>query len=133
MSGGSGVSDLSNPSGMGEVSGTMRTDEAINEIEGYLLWEAEKSRARTRAEAFCAGLPWLTDSQRAEVERLYCQDQAELSKAYLQRIATRSASLRAEYSGVYQVLRRRLFTAFAAGSVAVAAAATAVAVVLTAR
>ncbi|MFG3120045.1 hypothetical protein ACGF4C_37505 [Streptomyces sp. NPDC048197] len=86
-------------------------DRAVNEIEGFLLWEAEKDRARTRAEAFCAALPWLTDTQRQEVAVRYCQDQHETSRAYLQRIAVRSASLRTEYEGVYRVLRRRLVTA----------------------
>jgi hypothetical protein len=86
-------------------------DRAVNEIEGFLLWEAEKDRARTRAEAFCAGLPWLTDTQRQEVAVRYCQDQYENSRAYLERIAVRSANLRTEYEGVYRVLRRRLVTA----------------------
>ncbi|MGW3011428.1 hypothetical protein ACWC9R_21725 [Streptomyces sp. NPDC001219] len=97
----------------------MQLDRAVNEIEGFLLLEAEKDRARTRAKAFCDGLPWLTDSQRREVELRYCQDQRETSRAYLERIAHRSASLRTEYQGVYRVLRRRLLTAFLAGTVAV--------------
>lgn len=95
-------------------------DRAINEIEGFLLWEAEKGRARIRAQAFCAGLPWLTDSQRREVELRYCQDQCHASRAHLERIAVRSAALRTEYEGVYRALRRRLITAFLSGSVAVA-------------
>ncbi|MGW9173746.1 hypothetical protein [Streptomyces decoyicus] len=108
-------------------------DRAINEIEGFLLWEAEKDRARTRAEAFCAGLPWLTDSQRREVELRYCQDQRDASRAYLERIAVRSATLRTEYEGVYRALRRRLITAFLSGSLAVAALLATAAVGLTAR
>ncbi|MFG2142469.1 hypothetical protein [Streptomyces sp. NPDC048650] len=96
-------------------------DEAINEIEGYLLREAEKERARTRADAFCAGLPWLTDTQRREVELRYCQDQRDASRAYWERIAVRSATLRTEYESVYRALRRRLITAFLSGTVAVAA------------
>ncbi|WP_308407374.1 hypothetical protein [Streptomyces platensis] len=95
-------------------------DQAVNEIEGFLLREAEKDRARTRAEAFCAGLPWLTDTQRREVELRYCQDQRDTSRAYLERIATRSAALRAEYEGVYRALRRRLITALLTGTLAVA-------------
>lgn len=98
----------------------MPLDQAVNEIEGFLLWEAEKDRARTRAEAFCAGLPWLTDTQRREVELRYCQDQRDTSQAHLERIATRSAALRTEYEGVYRALRRRLITALLTGTVAVA-------------
>ncbi|MFD9812475.1 hypothetical protein [Streptomyces sp. NPDC059080] len=107
---------------MSGATGGMRIDEAINEIEGFLLWEAEKRRARGRAEAFCAGLPWLTESQRAEVERRYCHDQAELSRDCLERIAARATALRAEYAGVHRALRRRLLTGYATGTVVVAAA-----------
>ncbi|MGW1839845.1 hypothetical protein [Streptomyces sp. NPDC002067] len=108
------------------MSGTtdgMRTDAAINEIEGFLLWEAEKSRARSRAEAFCAGLPWLTEAQRAEVERHYCRDRTEVSRECLERIAARATELRAEYEAVHRTLRRRLLTGYAAGTVAVVTAA----------
>jgi hypothetical protein len=96
-------------------------ERVINEIEGFLLWEAEKDRARTRADAFCAGLPWLTESQRQEVELRYCEDQRDVARAYLERIAVRSATLRTEYEGVYRALRRRLITAFLSGTLAVAA------------
>ncbi|BDM67668.1 hypothetical protein HEK616_11550 [Streptomyces nigrescens] len=106
-------------------------DRAVNEIEGFLLWEAEKDRARTRAEAFCAGLPWLTDTQRQEVAVRYCQDQHETSRAYLQRIAVRSASLRTEYEGVYRVLRRRLVTACVSATAVAVALVTVVAAGLT--
>ncbi|WP_374205755.1 hypothetical protein [Streptomyces sioyaensis] len=107
----------------GEMPGADGTamDRAINEIEGFLLWEAEKDRARIRAQAFCAGLPWLTDSQRREVELHYCRDQRDATWAYLERIAVRSATLRTEYEGVYRALRRRLITGFLSGTVAVVA------------
>ncbi|MEU9119394.1 hypothetical protein AB0C96_05960 [Streptomyces sp. NPDC048506] len=108
-------------------------ERAINEIEGYLLWEAEKDRARTRADAFCKDLPWLTDTQRQDVARRYCQDQSEASRSYLERIAARSATLRAEYEGVYRALRRRLITGFLTGTLAVVVLVTVVAVGLTAR
>ncbi|MFD7664740.1 hypothetical protein [Streptomyces sp. NPDC059788] len=107
------------------------TAEAINEIEGYLLWEAEKDRARTRAREFGARLPWLTRAQQEEVERQYRADQLECSRAYLRRIAARSGELRAEYEGVYQVLRRRLVTAALATAVVLVAGAVTVAVALT--
>ncbi|MFE3885818.1 hypothetical protein ACFXPQ_23420 [Streptomyces lydicus] len=108
-------------------------DQAINEIEGFLLWEAEKDRTRIRAQAFCAGLPWLTDSQRREVEWRYCQDQRDTSRAYLERIAVRSTALRTEYEGVYRALRRRLITGLLSGTVAVAALVTVAAVGLAVR
>ncbi|WP_030022729.1 hypothetical protein [Streptomyces monomycini] len=107
------------------------TAEAINEIEGYLLWEAEKDRARTRARDFTARLPWLTRAQQEEVERQYQADQLEFSRAYLRRIAARSGELRAEYEGVYRVLRRRLVTGLLAVAGALVIGAVAVAVALT--
>lgn len=111
----------------------MQWDQAINEIEGFLLWEAEKDRTRTRAQAFCAGLPWLTDSQRREVEWRYCRDQRDTSRAYLERIAVRSATLRTEYEDVYRALRRRLITGLLSGTVAVAALVTVAAAGLAVR
>ncbi|MEK2475453.1 MULTISPECIES: hypothetical protein [Streptomyces] len=89
----------------------LRMAEAINDIEGYLLWEAEQERARSQAEEFCARLPWLTDSQREDVLRHYCRERREVSRSYLERVAARSASLRAEYEGVYRTLRRRMVAA----------------------
>ncbi|GAU69354.1 hypothetical protein SSP35_12_00020 [Streptomyces sp. NBRC 110611] len=111
----------------------MSMDRAINEIEGYLLWEGEKDRARIRADAFCAGLPWLTDAQRQEVASRYCRDQRNASREFLERIAARSITLRAEYEGVYLALRRRLITAFLAGALAVVVLVTATAVSLASR
>ncbi|OKI04998.1 hypothetical protein A6A06_10000 [Streptomyces sp. CB02923] len=105
--------------------------EAINEIEGYLLWEAEKDRARTRAQEFSARLPWLTRAQQEEVERQYQADQLEYSRASLRRIAARSGELRAEYEGVYQVLRRRMVTGFLAATAVLVTGAVVVAVALT--
>ncbi|MGG2463293.1 hypothetical protein ACO0M4_26385 [Streptomyces sp. RGM 3693] len=89
----------------------LRTAETINEIEGYLLWEAEKERARSKAAEFCDRLPWLTDSQREDVVRHYCQEQREASRSYLERIAVRSATLRTAYEDAYRALRRRLVVA----------------------
>ncbi|MEW1659368.1 hypothetical protein [Streptomyces sp. NPDC093707] len=89
----------------------VRMAEAINEIEGFLLWEAEREQARTRAEEFCARLPWLTASQREDVAAHYCREQREQSRSYLERIAVRSAALRTEYEGAYRALRRRMMVA----------------------
>lgn len=117
MPGGAGLPYAGEMPGAGGAA----MDRAVNEIEGFLLWEAEKDRARLRAEAFCAGLPWLTDTQRREVELHYCRDQHEAAWAYLERIAHRSTTLRTEYEGVYRALRRRLITAVLSGTLALAA------------
>ncbi|GHF61907.1 hypothetical protein GCM10010218_49410 [Streptomyces mashuensis] len=87
---------------------TKTTAEAINEIEGYLLWESEKSRARERARAFTAALPWLTEAQREAVEHRYAQDHLAASRDHLRRIAHRSGELRTEYEAVHRTLKRRM-------------------------
>ncbi|MCQ8769387.1 hypothetical protein [Streptomyces telluris] len=98
------------------------TAEAVNEIEGYLLWEEEKRKAGERAREFTAGIPWLTDSQRADLEHRYTVDRLAASRTYLRRIAARSTELRAEYETVYQALKRRAATWFVVCGVVWAAA-----------
>jgi hypothetical protein len=106
----------------------MNTTGVSDEIEGFLLWEAEKDRARARARAFCTRMPWLTDSQREEAERLYAEDHLDVLKVSLERVVARSGELRAEYEGVYRALRSRIVTAFALGATATVVAAFAIAV-----
>ncbi|WP_260867493.1 hypothetical protein [Streptomyces sp. SAJ15] len=113
---GRGTAGAADPAG---AARSVDPAEVINAIEGYLLWEGEKRQAQARARALCGRMPWLTDSQRIEVERLYVEDHLNTSKAYLKRVARRSAELRAEYEGVYRVLRRRLLAAFLSGAAAV--------------
>jgi hypothetical protein len=93
----------------------------IARLEGYLLSQSEIQRAHTEAEAFAGRLPWLTGAQREEVVQHYVEEQLRLSKEMLQRIATRCAELRDEYTARYDTLRQRLlcrcvvfFLAFAA-------------------
>ncbi|MCQ4079644.1 hypothetical protein NGB36_03270 [Streptomyces sp. RB6PN25] len=88
----------------------------INQLEGYLLWQAETDRARDSAREFSASLPWLTIAQREEVEHAYTQDRLEQSKVYLVRIAGRCRELQHEYQQRYDALRRRLAIAFVVGS-----------------
>ncbi|MEV7196209.1 hypothetical protein AB0N81_31060 [Streptomyces sp. NPDC093510] len=80
----------------------------INEIEGHLLVEAARADGRTAARHFTRRLPWLTDTQRAEVERLYTEEHLSLTRHGWQHIARRGRQLRAEYEETYRVLRRRL-------------------------
>ena len=103
----------------------------INQLEGYLLWQAETDRARDSAREFSARLPWLTTDQRVEVERAYTQDRLEQSKAYLLRIAGRCRELQREYQERYDALRRRLAVAFVLGSCLMVALAVLISVLLT--
>nr|WP_202446789.1 hypothetical protein [Streptomyces sp. SID5468] len=94
----------------------------INDVEGYLLWQAEAASAAAGAEVFADRLPWLTSAQREEVVRVYTDDRLELSRAVLERIADRARSLQREYGERYRLLRIRLlggYLAAAAGAAAV--------------
>lgn len=82
----------------------------INRIEGYLLAQAERDRARAEAEAFADRLPWLTAGERDEVVRLYAAERMELCRRVLHGVSDRCAELREEYTEHYGRLRRRLFT-----------------------
>ncbi len=93
----------------------------INALEGHLLWQAEATRARSRARAFTARLPWLTTAQREEVERVYVCDHLDHATASLRATARRCEELRAEYRGAYRALCRRLTAGAALGLAAVTA------------
>ncbi|MEU7576529.1 hypothetical protein AB0B50_02855 [Streptomyces sp. NPDC041068] len=80
----------------------------INEVEGHLLVEAARADGRTAAQHFTARLPWLTDTQREEVERHYTEEHLSLTRHGWQQVARRSHQLRSEYEETYRSLRRRL-------------------------
>jgi hypothetical protein len=90
--------------------GSTRREQArgINELEGYLLWQAETASAQEQADAFANRLPWLTGEQRAVVVREYAADRLEVSRAVVRRIAGRARELQAEYCARYRTLRMRL-------------------------
>lgn len=88
----------------------------INQIEGYLLLQTERDAARERARRFTGRLDWLTSAQRAEVERLYVQDQLAVTERNLRTVVRRCEQLRAEYQEVYRTLRRRLLLATLLGA-----------------
>ncbi|CCK25381.1 hypothetical protein BN159_1002 [Streptomyces davaonensis JCM 4913] len=96
----------------------------VDRIEGFLLVEATREEGRTAAERFCAPLdPWLTEAQRAELERRFESEYLVLARRSWQRTAERAQELRAEYEERYRVLRCRMVAAgllACAGLVAVA-------------
>ncbi|MFJ8008547.1 hypothetical protein [Streptomyces fagopyri] len=95
----------------------------ISELEGHLLIEATRAEGRTEAARFARSLPWLTDTQREEVEEVYARDHLALTRRSWERTALRGRELRAEYEAAYRALRRRLCTAFLLGAVVLALAA----------
>ncbi|MGY0017600.1 hypothetical protein [Streptomyces sp. cg35] len=79
----------------------------IREIEGYLMVEAARSEGRSAARRFVERMPWLTESQAADVQRAYLEAYLGEQRELWRRSAERARELRAEYEGRYQVLRRR--------------------------
>ncbi|MEU6991152.1 hypothetical protein ABZ953_10910 [Streptomyces sp. NPDC046465] len=88
--------------------GTVQVRAFINEVEGHLLVEAARADGRTAAQHFTRRLPWLSDTQRAEVEQLYAEEHLSLTRHSWQHIARRGHQLRTEYEETYRVLRQRL-------------------------
>ncbi|MGC5345551.1 hypothetical protein [Streptomyces sp. DT171] len=89
----------------------MRPDDdpvrGLAQLEGHLLWNAELTDARVRADRFTEALPWLTTAQREDVERVYVADRVAASRATLIRIRARAVELRGEYEERYRRLRAR--------------------------
>ncbi|MFJ9040989.1 hypothetical protein ACIRF8_31005 [Streptomyces sp. NPDC102406] len=80
----------------------------IREIEGYLMVEAARSEGRAAAGRFTDRLPWLTESQAAEVRRVYADEYVGLRRDTWRWCAERATTLRGEYEHRYGVLRRRV-------------------------
>lgn len=81
--------------------------EGINELEGYLLLQANEHTARSEARAFADRLPWLTVAQREEVVRVYAEERMALSIRVLRAVAQRCGELRTQYTERYEELRAR--------------------------
>ncbi|MGW4518230.1 hypothetical protein ACWEO4_41330 [Streptomyces sp. NPDC004393] len=79
-----------------------------NEVEGYLLLQAEREQAQREAEALCARLPWLTSAQAEDLARHYTEQRLGLTRQALQATADRAKRLRGEYETRYATLRRTL-------------------------
>ncbi|MFB6638715.1 hypothetical protein ACFCYF_15815 [Streptomyces chartreusis] len=86
---------------------TEESARGLNQLQGHLLWAAEIDDARRQASRFVENLPWLTTSQREDVERVYTSDRITASRASLERICRRAAELRTEYECRYRKLRAR--------------------------
>lgn len=96
--------------------------EVVNQVEGYLLWQARVAEAERRARAFTEPMQWLTTAQREEIEEHYVRDCLLRARADLQRVADRCRALRGEYEERYRQLRARCL-AFVLAALAVLAAA----------
>jgi hypothetical protein len=83
-------------------------DKFLNDVEGHLLLAATREEGRTAAARFSAPLHWLTEGQRAEVERRFEAEYLALARASWQHTAARAGRLRDEYEAIHRGLRRRL-------------------------
>ncbi|UNM16560.1 hypothetical protein J4032_16815 [Streptomyces formicae] len=81
--------------------------DGLNQLDGYLYWQAELAEARREAMAFCDKLSWLTTGERRDLEEEYARARVDMAKAATRRIADRCTELRAEYEARYQRLRQR--------------------------
>ncbi|MEU5320270.1 hypothetical protein AB0G67_26500 [Streptomyces sp. NPDC021056] len=82
----------------------------LADVEGHLLLAATREEGRTAAQRFTAPLPWLTDTQRDEVERRFEAEYLALARDSWQHTAVRAERLRDEYEAKYRELRRRVLT-----------------------
>ncbi|MEV7365683.1 hypothetical protein [Streptomyces sp. NPDC091299] len=87
-----------------------------NEVEGYLLLEAEREQAQREADALCARLPWLTSGQAEDLARHYTEQRLGLTRQALQATADRAGRLRGEYEARYATLRHALLRRHAVGA-----------------
>ncbi|MFF4864295.1 cytochrome C oxidase subunit I [Streptomyces sp. NPDC001231] len=102
----------------------------VEQVEGYLLWQARVAEAEQRARAFTEPMQWLTTAQREEIEEHYVSDCLLRARTDLQRITERCRALRGEYEERYRQLRARCF-AFVLTVLAVFAGAAVLALALT--
>jgi hypothetical protein len=80
----------------------------VDQLEGYLLLQADQHTARREATAFADRLPWLTTAQREEVVRLYAEERLALSVRVLRAVAQRCRELQGQYTERYEALQARI-------------------------
>jgi hypothetical protein len=84
----------------------------VNQIEGHLLLAATREEGRRAATRLADRIGWLTDTQRADLERHFEAEYLDLARASWQRTTKRGEQLRREYETRYQSLRQRLLACF---------------------
>ncbi|MEU3937153.1 hypothetical protein AB0E85_34730 [Streptomyces sp. NPDC029044] len=93
-----------------------------NEVEGHLLAAAAHEEAHAAAARFTAGLAWLPEAQRVELQGRFAEEHLALARASWQLTARRGDELRGEYEAVYRRLRARLLAGLLLGIALVVAA-----------
>ncbi|MGW1076742.1 hypothetical protein [Streptomyces sp. NPDC002537] len=85
-------------------------DHGLRRLDGYLYQQAELATARQEATAFCDHPPWLTATERQELENHYTQARTKTAEATTRHIANRCTELRQQYETRYRQLRLRTVT-----------------------
>jgi hypothetical protein len=80
----------------------------LNDLEGFLMVQAEYQEAEREARVFTDRMPGLTAAQQEEVARQYVAERIRLKERALSTIVGRSRALRGEYEARYALLRARL-------------------------
>ncbi|MET7436226.1 hypothetical protein ACFYQQ_28405 [Streptomyces sp. NPDC005496] len=79
----------------------------VNEIEGFLLLQAEYDVAQRDAQYFTERMPWLTTAQAEDVARQYLAERTRLTEQTLSTIVRRTRQLRDDYEARYALLQAR--------------------------
>ncbi|MFF5139823.1 hypothetical protein ACFY6U_08840 [Streptomyces sp. NPDC013157] len=80
----------------------------VAQVEGHLLLAATREEARRAAARLADRFGWLTDTQRADLERHFETAYVAMARRSWQRTAQRAETLRQEYEQRYRALRLRL-------------------------
>ncbi|MBL1104083.1 hypothetical protein JK361_05595 [Streptomyces sp. 5-8] len=96
--------------------------ELVRQIEGHLLLAAAQEEGRSAAERLGSRLGWLTEGQRADLERHFEAEYVALARLSWGRTAERARELRQAYESRYRALRRRLLACCVLGCALTAAA-----------
>lgn len=107
--------------------------DVVNQVEGYLLWQARVAEAEERARSFTEPMTWLTSAQREEIEEHYTRDCLLRARSDLERVADRCRALRGEYEERYRRLRARCMASVLAALAVLAGAAVVTLAVASAR
>ncbi|GGT33353.1 hypothetical protein [Streptomyces chromofuscus] len=90
------------------------SDEAergLTDIEGFLYWEAHRRTAHRRAADFAGRVAGLSDTQRAEIEGWYVEEQLRVSRSMTQHLTDHLTAVEEHHAKRYAQLRRGAYAA----------------------
>ncbi|MGW4384784.1 hypothetical protein [Kitasatospora sp. NPDC004531] len=114
------------PTGGHPVDTAGEADAGLRRLEGYLYWQNQSRQARQAAEEFADLLPWLTSTQRHDLEHHFAQTQLLAARRGLEQFRENRERLREQYGRRYRQLRARCVLAALLGAAACTAVALAI-------